>query len=85
MDKINGKNMNMKQVRAVYEGFLRAGVPYDKILLLGSNPYMNYFTLKAMRNLEITDIDDDEYWINKSEEVRDKLEEISILTIVLYK
>ena len=85
MNKTNGGDMTMKQVKSIYNGFLRAGVPYDKIRLLGSNPYQNYFTLKGIRDLEVVDIDDDEYWINKSEEVRDKLIEISILTIVLYK
>ncbi len=78
-------NMNFDEVRRIYQGLLDKGIPYDKIYIVASNPYMKFFSIKGRRDYEISDIDDEEYWMNRSQETRDKLEELEFVNFIVYK
>ncbi len=40
---------------------------------------MNYFTIKGYDDVNITDFDDEEYWMNKSQGIREKLEQFQFV------
>jgi hypothetical protein len=42
---------------------------------------MNFFTIKGFNDVDIIDFGNEEYWMNKSQEIREKLEEFQFVYI----
>ncbi len=73
--------MNFKEVEDIYQQLLNRGYTYDKISISVANPYMNFFTIKSFNDVDIIDFGNEEYWMNKSQEIREKLEEFQFVYI----
>jgi|APFre7841882793_1041355.scaffolds.fasta_scaffold161538_1 hypothetical protein len=69
-----------KQVNKIYKS-LTESIPAKNIRVLVTNPYLNYFTLKTGENG--INMDDDDYWANKPEDVKNKIEQFSMVHFVI--
>jgi hypothetical protein len=79
-------HISFGQVNKIYQGLLRQNIPHDKIRIVFSNPYENHYTIKGIRDYDIANVDDDDYWDGGvSQEIRDKLKEMDFVHFYIYK
>ncbi len=71
--------MNFKEVDDIYQEFLDRGYTHDKICVVVSTPYLNHYTIKGYDSINLRDFDDDDYWMNKSQEIREKLKDFQFV------
>jgi len=81
LERKDKKTMNFKEVDNIYQELLDRGYKYDKISIVVSTPYLEYFTIKGYDAVNIIDFDDEDYWKNKSQEIREKLENFQFVHI----
>lgn len=81
--KKNGKMIKIKEVKSIYDHYVKKGIAAERIAIVGLNPE-RVFNLKGFKQDELYDFESDDYLEGKSSEVIDKLSKFESVQVIVY-